>query len=256
MSPASRCPGAVGLALLLALTGCGQNSAEHPEHSTPPATATSEGMTSEGTTRIEASFVDYFDRPDSEYGLGDGWDLRGPYVDRFPLPAATDGFLRDGFFTYRGDDVVYAVRQFRSTVLRMGATGRWRALRDGAETTMTMALTANDKIVSDMVHLTVTRQKWNLTVRRGADFEPVANGVFLPELNTAEPYLFELAAADDSVTVRVPGAVVTTPVDTTGLLGDRAFWEEFPMESPSGTVFDFDTVWAAEAGQLSTPFGV
>lgn len=201
------------------------------------------------TPGVEASFVDDFERADTDFGLGDGWDLRGPYVDGFPLPRATDGFIRDGSYTYAGNDVVYAVRQLRGTVRSVGTVGCWRPVRGGGETTMTMAITANDKVVSDMVHFSVNRGTWELTVRRGQGFEPVASGVFRPALELNVDYQFELSASNDAVSVKIPGDEVTTAVDTAGVLGDRAFWEEYSGEMPAGVVFDFHTVWAVEEGQ-------
>lgn len=61
--------------------------------------------------------------------------------------------------------------------------------------------------------------------------------------------MYLLEASSSAVTVRVPGSEVIKDVDTTGLLGDRAFWEEYPTSTPAGVVFDFDTVWAADSGQ-------
>ena len=66
-------------------------------------------------------------------------------------------------------------------------------------------------------------------------------------------YQFELEATNDTLTVRVPGNDVTIKVSTYGLLGERAFWEESPVRTPAGVVFDFDIVWAAEEGQALVP---
>lgn len=114
---------------------------------------------------------------------------------------------------------------------------------------MTMAITPNDKLVSDMVHFSVNRSVWELTVRRGAGFEPVAEGKFAPVLALDRAYRFDLEVSNNSVTVRVPGEQMTAEVDTTGLLGDRVFWEQYPSPVPSVVVFDYDTVWAVEDGQ-------
>lgn len=190
-----------------------------------------------------ARFVDTFDRPNSTLGLGEGWDMRAAYAGSFPLPAATDGFIKEGNYTYAGDSVVYAVRHLPGIVKRMSAVGRFRATGPGAETSLAMAITANDLLVSDMVHFAANRSIWSLTVRRaGGPFEPVASGKFSPILKLDHHYKFEIEATDESVTTRVPDAEVTKDVSTAGLLGDRAFWEEFPNGSPVGVVFDFDTV--------------
>lgn len=210
----------------------------------------SDGQPSDERTALP--FVDTFDRPNTVLGLGEGWDMR-TYVDSFPLPAATDGFIRGANYTYRGDSVVYAARQFRGTVRRMGTVGHWRQAREGNETTLAMAITVNDELITHMVHFAVNRSLWELTVRRGGDFEPVASGQFSPALALGLDYQFEIEATENTVTVRVPGSEVTKEVSTAGLLGDRAFWEEYVKPAPAGVVFDFETVWAAEDGEQPLP---
>lgn len=243
--------------LLICLVSCQEQPPAYESHYVPPTSTPLPPPVSSPAppvTEPQASFVDTFDRPDTVLGLGEGWDLRGPYADGFPLPAATDGFISNGSYTYAGDSIVYAVRQFSSTVQRMGTVGRWRKTGDGAETTLAMAITANDQLITDVVHFTANRSDWELTVSRGSgSFEPVARGLFSPMLTLDSDYQFEFEATDDTLTVRVPGNEVTINVSTDGLLGDRAFWEEYPSGTPAGVVFDFDTVWAAEDGQTLFP---
>ena len=175
-----------------------------------------------------ADFVDHFDRPDTTQGLGDGWMLRGPYAGSFPMPPATDGFLKDGRYTYAGNAVVYAAREFPDTVRRVGAIGRWTKLGEGPETSIALVISANDNLVTDMVHLVVSRHVWTLTVRRTGD------GTFV-----------ELEADNDTVTVRLPNREpVVSDVPLVGIVGPYAFWEEYSDPLPAGTVFEFDTVWA------------
>lgn len=208
-------------------------------------------MTTAGDTAVtppQAAFIDTFDRPDGP--LGDGWDLRGPWAGSFPMPAATDGYIKDGKYTYDGNGIVYASRLFPQTVKRVGAIGRWRDNGPGAETSIALVISANDNLVSDMVHLVASRNVWTLTVRRSSngDFERVANGTFKPALAMNRDYLFELSADNNTVTVQVPNqapSVSEVPLD--GLVGPYAFWELFydPKEQRgAGTVFDYDTVWA------------
>jgi hypothetical protein len=199
---------------------------------------------SRGDERTALPFLDNFERPNTVRGLGEGWDMR-TYVDSFPMPSATDGFIRDGKYSYAGRSVVYAARQFRGTVRRMGTIGSWKQTSEGGETTLAMAITPNTQLITDMVHFTANRSSWQLTVRRGGGaFEPVASGRFSPVLVLDRQYEFELEATDNTVTVRFPGSEVTKDVSTAGLLGDRAFWEEYIKPAPAGVVFDFDTVWA------------
>ncbi len=192
-------------------------------------------------------FVDDFNRPDTVTGLGEGWDMRGAYRREYTLPPASDGFIKDGKYTYAGDSIVYAVRQFPEIMRSAGTEGMWTKVRDGATTTIGVVLTANDRIISDMVHFTANREKWSLSTRRDSgEFIYIARGNFYPPLELDRSYRFEIRATDDSVVVDVPGHTETVMVSTAGLLGDRVFWEEyFARESgPAGTVFNFDKVWA------------
>lgn len=205
------------------------------------------------TDPIQASFIDTFDRPNTELGIGEGWDMRGGTVGEPTLPPATDGYLRDGKYTYRGDgDIVYAVRQFPGAVRAVGARGAWREVGPGPASALALVITPNDAIISDMVHFVANRDEWNLSTRRaGGEFEYVAREKFNPPLTPGTLYTFQIEATDTGVTVTAPGSVTKVKVNTDGLLGDRAFWEEFhkPQGPPSGAVFDYDTVWATVDGQ-------
>lgn len=241
------------LALLLAtvalIAGCQSAPPEYVSHYTEPAPTTPMAA-----LPLQASWLDDFNRPDTP-GLGEGWDMRGRNQIG-GLPPATDGFIKDGHYTYAGDSIVYAVRQFGARVRSVGTVGRWVQNRPGGETTLAMAITSNDQIIADMVHFTATRQEWGMSVKRGGGrLEYMATGKFTPPLELDRDYRFVIEATATSVTVSVPGAEVTKPVDTAGLLGDRTFWEEFakPEELPAGVVFDFDTVWAVEDGQPVFP---
>lgn len=230
----------VALLCLVALVGCSSAPPAYESTYTPPAAAPAAAP-----PPPPATFVDTFDHPDGS--LGNGWDLRGPWAGSFPMPPATDGFIRDGRYTYAGDAIVYASREFPETVKRVGAIGRWREARPGAETSIALVISANDNLVSDMVHLVVSRYVWTLTVRRSSNgaFEPVADGKFTTPLAPGRDYSFELTAQDDTVTVTVPGQPPTVrPVPLAGLVGPHAFWEEFADPLPAGMVFDFDSVWA------------
>lgn len=101
-----------------------------------------------------------------------------------------------------------------------------------------------------MIHFTANRGIWDLTTRRnGGPFEPVASGKFIPALTLDRDYRFEIEMTETAVTVTVPGAEVVSSVDTKGLAGNIAFWEEYPSGVPAGTVFDFDAVWASDGNQ-------
>src|SRR5690606_34559714 len=138
-----------------------------------------------------------------------------------PAEPAHDGFISDGRFTYAGDNAVSAVRQFRGTVTRIGAIGRWNQTRRGAESTMAIAITPTANLTQAMVHLAVNRSAWELTIRRqGGKSESIARGHFSPILSLNRDYLIEMEVDADNLTVRVPGKAITENVQLDGLLGD------------------------------------
>lgn len=244
----------VSLVLLLIVTSCTREPPEYDSTYTPTP------VTSVGVARVpqfvqSASFFDDFDRADTSFGLGEGWDLRGPVVGQDVPPPATDGFIRAGRYSYAGTSVVTAARQFRSAVRAIGASGRWTQTADGSETTMVMAISANEKLVSDMLHFAATRTGWELTSRRnGGPFRTIAKGSYRSKLQLDQEYRFELEVSDSMVTIRTPDKEITRSVASTEFLGIYAFWEEyprnFPRNLPAGIVFQFDRVWAVEEGQF------
>lgn len=222
-----------------------------------PASSVSTSVSATPLGPPTASFVDTFDQPDTALGLGKDWDMRGRYIRSYPLPPATDGFIKDGHYTYAGNSIVYAVRKFGGTVRRIGAFGRWDRIRPGSETSFSLGLTPSDDLINNVVHLGANRETWKMTVRRNfGAFQTVAEGKFSPPLQLDRNYQFEFEIdGDSSVTVRVPGAEVTRSITMSGLFGNYAFWGEFvrPEELSAGIVFNFDTVWATEDGQPVAP---
>jgi hypothetical protein len=243
--------------LLLLLTSCSRTPPAYESHYVEPTTTTPPAVSAEAATLPQppqASFVDNFDRPDTALGLGEGWDLRGPFNKTPPQPPATDGFIKDNHYTYAGNSVVYAVRQFRGTVQSIGTVARFRKTGAGSETTLSMGMVPNAELNTDMVHFAARRTDWVLEVRRANGlFRLVAKGQFSPTLDLDRDYQFELGATDNTLTVRVPGQEVTRNLSTKGLLGDRAFWQEYTARRPVGVVVDFDTVWAVEKDQPLFP---
>lgn len=245
--------------LIILLTSCTHEPPAYKSEYVSPSTSSSAPAppSQQGPLSTQpslASFVDYFDRPNTKHGLGDGWDLRNPVQGTFPPPPATDGFVDDGRYTYAGTSGVHAVRRFRGTIRSMGTVGRFRSIRFGAETALAMGITPNEHLTADMLFLAAKRSDWTLIARRAdGPYERIAAGRFSPKLDLNRDYRFELETTDNTVTVRVPGSEETASVSTAGLLGDLAFWQEYPTRTPAGMVFDFDTVWALEDGQQVLP---
>lgn len=171
-----------------------------------------------------------------------------------PMPPATDGFIKDGNFTYSGTSGVYAARLLRGAVRSVGAAGSFRSLRPGyKQSALSISITANDRLVTDMVTLSATRDGWNMKMRRAGDAPVIlAQGGFSPRLELGRKYQFELDATADSLTAQVPGAEITKKVSTAGALGNYVTFQEHAVRTPASDVFDFDTSWAVEDGQPLT----
>lgn len=246
----------IAVLVLISAVACTRDQPPLPEGYKSPPEPSSTYLGPPPAKPLEASWVDTFDRPNTEPGVLDGYQL----VQRLyePRLAATDGFLRDGAFTYRGEDqVVYAVREFPDTVRSIGAEGSWREARPGdTDTVIALVISGNDRWITDMLHFVADRKTWALTIRRdNGQFEPVMNGTFNPPLKIGDTHRFRVDATDSNATVTVPGFTRTAPVDTTGTLGPVAFWEQFakPEQFPVSTVFDYQTVWATIDGQPLQP---
>jgi hypothetical protein len=243
------------------LTSCNREPPAYESHYVPPAststvTPTVQSLPTVDSPPLQASFVDNFDRPDTKLGLGNGWEMLGsPNASSRTLPPATDGFIKDGQYTYAGTSPVYATRQFRGVVHSVGGEGRFRKTGDGfIQTGLAMAITATDQKDTNMLVLGITRSSWNLRARRDVTYSQIAQGVFPQMLKIDRDYRFELQTTDNSVTVTAPGIdQVINNVQTADLLGNRAFWQESPIRTPVDQVFDFTTVWATEKNQPLIP---
>lgn len=246
----------IAVLILISAVACTREPPPLPEGYKSPPEPTTTYLGPPPAKPLEASWVETFDRPDTEPGVVDGFEVvQRLYEPRLP---ATDGFIRDGAFTYRGEDqVVYAVREFPGTVRSVGAEGSWRQEREGTtDTVIALVISGNDRLITDMLHFVVDRKTWSLTVRRkNGEFEPVVHGAFPVPLKVGEPYRFRLEATDKTATVSVPGKTLAVDIDTAGVLGPFAFWEQFakPEQFPVSTVFDYHTVWATAEGQPLLP---
>ena len=239
--------------IAIALTGCTHSPPPYAPYYTPPlATTPSPPRLPPG-----ASFVDMFDRPDTASGLGEGWDMREADDGNPLLPPTADGFISDGHFISSSNRSIYAARTFRSVVRRVGAEGRWMPMGIGNEGTrdekLVMAITANDRLKSDVLQFATTPTGWEVSTRRGGGkFRREMSGTFIPPLERDREYRFEMDAMDSSVTVKMPGVERKGNVGTIGLLSDRAYWQLAPAEPPNGGTFAFNMVWAAEQDQVLT----
>lgn len=245
--------------LTVAVSGCTRAVPVYESRYTPPASTTSAVAP---PLPPGASWVDAFDRPDTQFGLGPGWDMRGAPIGDASLPPARDGFVKSGQFAASGryasaqDSSVYAVRTFDSTVRRVGGEVVWTRTGPGGSEMFAMAISANAALKSDVLQLTATVDRWAVTARRARGTErSVMGGKFDPPLELEKLHRFEMDAADESVTVRVPGTEKKAKTGTRGILGGQAFWQLFaaPKQVPIGEKLSINTVWVAEEGKPLFP---
>lgn len=244
--------------LVLLVAACAHTPPQYESHYTPSPTAAATTILTTPQAAPEApqaSFFDNFNRPDTRFGLGEGWELRGAYEALSDsMPPATDGFIRNDAYTYAGASEVWAVRRFDGTVRRVGALGRFRQIGAGENTTFGIGISSNDKVSTDQIMLSANLTGWELrTSRANSAHQRIMGGRFAPALLPGVNYQFELEAAGSTVVVHVPGEKVVGTADVSDLIGNHAFWLEYLHKPPAGTAFDFDTVWAAEDGKILTP---
>jgi len=245
--------------VVLALSACASKPVQYQSRDLPLPASTSRtvepGATTPDSIPIEASFIDDFDRPDGTNQLDNGWQLRGAPIGDSPLPPAVDGYLRDGHFTYDGKSDVMALRQFRAPVRTIGAEGTFRRRNDAnSDTSMAIGMAGDGNIADNVVLLVADRTTWQVKGRlANGRFKTVATGGFAPPLERDRPYRFALSCTGDHVNVMGPGISISKPLAVPIPLGTFGFWREYPTRTPAGEVFDFDTVWALEDGELTSP---
>lgn len=235
--------------VLAAVSGCAKDPPPYESRYTPPPPVAPPPP----PLPPGASFLDDFERPDTEAGLDGRWQLRAADPGDPATPVGTGAFIRDGHYVSSDNTSnVFAVQTLRGTVRRVGAEGRWTQVGDGGYETLVMGISADADLSRNLVQLTVSPVGWVLSSSRDtAAPQPLAKGEFNPPLAVNGTYRFEMDAADGSVTVRVPGAEKQVKVGTLGLLSERVYWQHVatPAELPIGQKFCVDLVWAAEQGQ-------
>ena len=247
------------IAALLALTACTSKPPPYESRGPLPPSTTSQsampGQAMPDSSPSQASFVDEFNRPDTTSGLGDGWELRGMPQNGAPLLPATDGYLKNGYFTYAGKGDAIAVRQFRAPLRSIGAEGRFIRINPAKpDTTMMIGTGGDNNLETDVVVFLANRTSWELRSRlvKGT-LKTVAAGNFAHPLELDRPYTFILSCTGDHATVEGPGLNISKPLSRPITPGVYGFWRESPNRIPAGEVFDFDRVWALEDGLPATP---
>ncbi|MEN4450259.1 hypothetical protein [Mycobacterium sp. SM3041] len=244
------------MALVAGLAACARQPPPPQSHYVPDATPTQAAVVqapdSPGSPQV-ASFVDNFDRPDTDFGLGEGWELRGVPSTGFVLPTTKDGFIKGNYFTYGGTDDVLAIRTLRGTLKSIGAVGRFRMVGLGGLTIFTMGTSGDSDLSANNVSFVSSRTYWALKVRAtdGVD-KTVAQGQYAVPLELDRDYRFELDTDGVTATVKGTGLAVTKPLPTQITPGSVGCWGLVRSRSPLGQFFDVKTVWAVEDGVASS----
>lgn len=205
----------------------------------------------------EASFIDQFDRPDTTNGLGEGWDMRTAQSGEPALRPATDGYIKDGHFTYAGKSDVIALRQFRAPILSLGAEGQFvRRSGSTADTIMMFGTAEDSNIQTNMVIFTSSRTAWGVHLRNqvaSSKLRALASGQYAHPLELGRNYRFLLSITDGQVRITGPGLDVAKSVPAQLPLNVYGFWREYPDRPSAGGIFDFDKAWALEDGLPAEP---
>lgn len=245
------------LLLVVALAACTPQPPAAESHYVPetPSTQGAGGQAADSpSSPTYASFIDNFDRPDTPLGLGEGWDMRSAPANGYPLPQATDGFIKDNYFCYAGKDDVHAIRGFRETLKTVGAVGRFRVTGLGGLTMFSMGTSAADDLSANVVSFVSSRTFWALKVRtaNGVD-QTVATDRYNFSLEPNRDYQFELRTNGTTATIKGPGLDVTKNLSAEIQPGTFGYWRLFPTRVPLGDYFDLKTVWAEEDDQPVFP---
>lgn len=173
------------------------------------------------------------------------------------LRPATDGYIKDGHFTYAGKSDVIAIRQFRAPVVSIGAEGQFvRRSSSTAETIMMLGTAEDGNLQTNMVVFTSSRTAWGVHLRNqvaNSKLKEIANGQFSRPLELGRNYTFLLRISDSQIRISGPGLEVTKPLPASLPANVFGFWREYPDRASAGGIFDFDKVWALEDGVPATP---
>lgn len=249
--------------LIFVTVSCAHNPVDYQSHYVTPPPPNTAPVTSFAAPvhpsgeQDQATFVDDFNRPNTVSGIGDGWNMRGDVMRGDPSVPATDGFIREGNFSYSGASTVYATRDMRGLVEGIGAVGRFSPNGDGGETSIGLGISADDQFTANAIILTASRWGWQVRLRRNSAFQPVVmRGEFSPTLELDTNYEFKLATDNGRIAVQAPGIISNRQAPLDGLVGSRAFWMEYVDRPPARVIFQYDVVWAVEEGQPLMPVDI
>ncbi|MCX8560340.1 hypothetical protein OS122_05455 [Mycolicibacterium mucogenicum] len=173
------------------------------------------------------------------------------------LRPATDGYLKDGHFSYAGKSDVIAIRQFRAPILSLGAEGQFvRRGGSTADTIMMFGTAEDNNIQTNMVIFTSSRTAWGVHLRNqvaSSKLKAIASGQYAHPLELGRNYRFLLRITDGQIRITGPGLDVSKSLPMPLPLNVYGFWREYPDRPSAGGIFDFDKVWALEDGLPAEP---
>lgn len=197
-------------------------------------------------------FSDNFERADTSDGsLGADWDLRGPYVASYPLPASLYGRITGGRFVADANQVVYALKNMGRRVRKLTANISWVS-NGGASALGTAAfiISPDNKLIDTALHITVNRAAAALQKRiAGGSFVTIANIPFAPSLSlggVVHPVSIEVVGSATAVLSVSGRSVRVTDSDIPRLLGPYVGFEVFQNNASMVDLVRFEdvAVWA------------
>ena len=210
-------------------------------------------------TKVEGYRLDYMhdfsgDSNTADGNIGAGWDIRGPYVAGYPLPAATKGRVNTGKVVADQGDVLYATRVLSQPIHHMEAVVSWTDTGGGGtEALMAMFASADVNIINNMPHHIVTRDVATIGQRiGGGSITTLATLNFSP--NPAEDgtqvQVRHSTTTSGSVVQSIRNSERQTYIDAslsdsgaTGV-GSRAVWEIYQPSATAGNTLAFHKVAA------------
>lgn len=197
---------------------------------------------------------DDFIREDGNLGIspsGHGWDLRGPYVDGFPLPPANDGAIRNHKFVVLDTaNTVYAAQHLPYTPTRVGMRVSWEDGNGGAnDGVAVLIISKNDNLVTDMLHLIISPTYWAFQIRESSgSFDLVQQQYFSTPLQNDISHIVECKVSSNTITIRVnSNNWFFTDARISDLLGEWIVWElAHDNLSTCSRQASIDAVWTGQ----------
>lgn len=196
---------------------------------------------------------DNFNRTNGPLGTsvsGHVWDVRGKAIGAgIPLPASTNGVIRNGRMISDDYSIVYAVAYMQSTATRVGGVARFYpgvgGVSEGAFGMISGSNVTNT--ISDSVHVSVWSTGWELDIYDNYVFTTLASGAHTLATN-GMPHIIELYIDGNTATLRIDDDIhqaIESRVSTKS--GNVVYWENYYATTNALTSIEIDECWAGSS---------